>query len=59
MLIGVPRETAPGERRVAMVPDVVKRLTSKGIEVVIEGGAGQGALIPDALFEEALSLIHI
>ena len=53
MLIGVPKETAPGERRVAMVPDVVKRLEGKGVEVVIEAGAGQGALIPDAAFEEA------
>ena len=53
MLIGVPKETAPGERRVAMVPDVVKRLADKDVEVVVEAGAGEGALIPDALFEEA------
>jgi NAD(P) transhydrogenase subunit alpha len=49
MLIGVPKETSPGERRVAMVPDVVKRLAGKGVEVVV----GEGALMPDALFEEA------
>src|ERR671928_1811863 len=53
MVVGVPKETADGERRVAMVPDVVKRLGAKDVEVVVESGAGEGALIPDALFEEA------
>jgi NAD(P) transhydrogenase subunit alpha len=53
MVVGVPKETAPGERRVAMVPDVVKRLAAKSVEVVVEPGAGEAALIPDALFEEA------
>src|SRR5215212_2759601 len=53
MVVGVPKESAPGERRVAMVPDVVKRLAAKDVEVVVESGAGEAALIPDALFEEA------
>src|SRR4051795_12044926 len=53
MVVGVPKETADGERRVAMVPDVVKRLGAKDVEVVVEPGAGEAALIPDALFEEA------
>src|SRR4051794_19721467 len=53
MVVGVPKETADGERRVAMVPDVVKRLQAKDVEVVIESGAGEAALIPDSLFEEA------
>jgi NAD(P) transhydrogenase subunit alpha len=53
MLVGVPKETAGGERRVAMVPDVVKRLGAKDVEVVVESGAGEAALIPDELFEEA------
>jgi H+-translocating NAD(P) transhydrogenase subunit alpha len=53
MVVGVPRERATGERRVAMVPDVVKRLGAKDVEVVVESGAGEPALIPDALFEEA------
>jgi H+-translocating NAD(P) transhydrogenase subunit alpha len=53
MKVGVPRESAAGERRVALVPDVVKRLGGKGVEVVVESGAGEAALIPDALFEEA------
>jgi NAD(P) transhydrogenase subunit alpha len=53
MRVGVPKETTPGERRVALVPDVVRRLGTKGVEVVIESGAGAQALIPDALFEQA------
>jgi NAD(P) transhydrogenase subunit alpha len=53
MVVGVPKETAPGERRVALVPEVVKRLRSKDIDVVVEAGAGERALIPDAVFEEA------
>ncbi len=53
MKIGVPKETAEGERRVALVPDVAKKLIGKGLEVVVERGAGAGALIPDELFEEA------
>jgi len=53
MHIGVPKETAAGERRVAMVPDVVKRLVGKGHEITVESGAGDAALVPDALFTEA------
>jgi len=53
MVVGVPKESADGERRVAMVPDVVKRLGAKDVEVVVESGAGEAALIPDELFEEA------
>ena len=51
--IAVPNEGRDGERRVALVPDVIKRLSGKGHEVVVESGAGEGARIPDALFEEA------
>src|SRR4051794_23370252 len=50
--IGVPKESAPGERRVALVPDVVRRL-GDAVEVVVEPGAGAGALIPDELYEAA------
>jgi len=53
MRIAVPKETAAGERRVALVPDVVRRLTGSGHDVVVEAAAGQAAMIPDALFEEA------
>ncbi|WP_397547532.1 Re/Si-specific NAD(P)(+) transhydrogenase subunit alpha [Rhodothermus marinus] len=51
--IGVPAETAVGERRVALVPDVVKRLTQQGMSVRVEQGAGAGAFITDAEFEAA------
>jgi H+-translocating NAD(P) transhydrogenase subunit alpha len=55
MRIGVPKETAAGERRVALVPEVVRKLAGgeAGLEVVVERGAGGGALIPDAQYEEA------
>jgi NAD(P) transhydrogenase subunit alpha len=53
MRIGVPKETAEGERRVALVPEVVGKLTGRGLEVVVQRGAGDGALIPDSAFEEA------
>jgi H+-translocating NAD(P) transhydrogenase subunit alpha len=53
MQIGVPKESAAGERRVALVPDVVRKLTGRDLEVLVECGAGAGALIPDSQFEEA------
>jgi NAD(P) transhydrogenase subunit alpha len=53
MRVAVPRETAPGERRVALVPDVVARLVQSGFEVAIETGAGDAAGLPDAQFSEA------
>lgn len=43
MIVGVPRETFPGERRVAMVPAVIPSLTKAGLEVVVEAGAGAAA----------------
>ncbi|HVV22917.1 MAG TPA: Re/Si-specific NAD(P)(+) transhydrogenase subunit alpha [Pseudonocardiaceae bacterium] len=52
-VVGVPRETASGERRVALVPKVVERMRSIGLEVVVEAGAGLGALIPDQEYEQA------
>jgi len=51
--IGVPKETAPRERRVAIVPDVVKRLRAAEHDVVVEPGAGVTAGAPDAAYEEA------
>jgi H+-translocating NAD(P) transhydrogenase subunit alpha len=55
MQIGVPKETADGEHRVALVPEVVGKLArgEGGLQVVVERGAGAGALIPDAQYEEA------
>jgi H+-translocating NAD(P) transhydrogenase subunit alpha len=52
MKIGVPRETAPGERRVALVPEIVARLASGGFDVVVEQGAGEAASFLDAAFTE-------
>jgi H+-translocating NAD(P) transhydrogenase subunit alpha len=71
MQIGVPKETAEGERRVALVPDTVRKLSGAAgggaggdgggaggdgggsVEVIVQAGAGAGALIPDAPYEEA------
>jgi len=53
MRIGVPKETAAGERRVALVPEVVRKLAGGGHEVVVEAGAGEQALLPDALYTDA------
>ncbi|MDX6674867.1 MAG: H+-translocating transhydrogenase subunit alpha [Solirubrobacteraceae bacterium] len=53
MKIAVPKETAAGERRVALVPDVVRKLTGSDHEVVVQAGAGEAAMIPDSLYEEA------
>ena len=53
MQIGVPKESVAGERRVALVPEVVRKLTGQGHEVVVELGAGAAAMIPDGQFEEA------
>jgi NAD(P) transhydrogenase subunit alpha len=49
----VPRETAADERRVALVPDAVKRLAESGIDVVFEEGAGFAASYPDDVYREA------
>ncbi|HEY6104404.1 MAG TPA: NAD(P)(+) transhydrogenase (Re/Si-specific) subunit alpha, partial [Anaeromyxobacteraceae bacterium] len=53
MRIGVPLETAPRERRVALVPDSVARLRKAGLEVVVERGAGLAAGFADAAYEKA------
>ena len=53
MVVGVATESADGERRVALVPEVVKRLQAKSVEVVVEAGAGERALIPDTLYTDA------
>ncbi len=51
MIIGVPKETYPGETRVALVPSVLKPLTTAKVEIVVEAGAGEAAGYPDAAFE--------
>ena len=51
--IGVVRERAAGERRVALVPDSVRRLAPEGFEIVVERGAGEAACFPDDLYADA------
>jgi H+-translocating NAD(P) transhydrogenase subunit alpha len=53
MKVGVPRETAPGERRVALVPEIVSRLSSTGFEVIVEQSAGAAASFTDEAFRDA------
>ncbi|MBD0290047.1 MAG: Re/Si-specific NAD(P)(+) transhydrogenase subunit alpha [Thermoleophilia bacterium] len=53
MRIGVARERAEGERRVALVPDTVARLVREGIDLLVEAGAGLGASFPDREYAEA------
>ncbi len=52
MRVGVPKETSAGEHRVALVPEVVGKLKAKGLDVVVQSGAGADALLPDAAFAE-------
>lgn len=52
MIIGVPKETFPGERRVALIPAALPSLTKAHIQVVIERGAGAEAGFPDAEYEQ-------
>jgi H+-translocating NAD(P) transhydrogenase subunit alpha len=53
MKAAVVKETAPGERRVALVPEGVGKLVAAGIEVLVERGAGDGAWFPDAAYAAA------
>jgi NAD(P) transhydrogenase subunit alpha len=52
MIVSVPKETAPGERRVALVPDLVPKLIKAGLEVVVQTGAGAAAGFLDAAYRE-------
>jgi NAD/NADP transhydrogenase alpha subunit len=51
MNVSVPKETASGERRVALVPEVVARLAKGGVSVTVERGAGESAHQPDNAYE--------
>jgi NAD(P) transhydrogenase subunit alpha len=53
MKLGVPNQAAAGETRVATVPDVVRRLSKRGVEVLVESGAGERAHVSDGEFQEA------
>jgi len=50
MIVGVPKELAPGERRVALVPELVARLTKAGLGVIVESGAGAAAGFLDSSY---------
>jgi NAD(P) transhydrogenase subunit alpha len=51
--VGVVKEVAPGERRVALTPDALVKLTDAGLEVLVEAGAGSAAWFPDERYEQA------
>nr|WP_278258380.1 hypothetical protein [Nocardioides convexus] len=53
MLIGIPRESKPGETLVAATAKTVSQLTNLGYDVVVESGAGEAADQPDAVFTDA------
>jgi len=53
MRIGVPKENAAGEHRVALVPEVVAKLKGRGIDVLVQKGAGEGAMLTDDAFISA------
>jgi NAD(P) transhydrogenase subunit alpha len=53
LTIGVPKETIEGERRVALVPEAVKRYVAAGVSVLVETGAGEGSFIADASYADA------
>lgn len=53
MKVGVVKESAPGETRVAVVPDTLRRLAGDGVEALVEAGAGETATFADAAYEDA------
>jgi len=52
MRVGIAKESRPGERRVAMVPDTLARMAKSGLEFLVEHGAGAGSWFDDASFEK-------
>ena len=59
MKISIPKERRPDEFRVAASPDTVKKFIALGFDVVVEGGAGAGAAIPDSAFADAGAAIAV
>src|SRR6266536_1413280 len=53
MRVAVPAETRPDERRVALVPEVIGRLTAAGYAVTVQAGAGRGAFLADQDYRDA------
>lgn len=52
MIVGVPKETIPGEQRVALVPELVPKLTKAGLDVIVQPGAGAAAGFLDPAYVE-------
>src|SRR5262249_1061373 len=52
MIVGIPKETVPNERRAALVPDLVPKLVKAGLDVVVESGAGMAAGFPDPAYRD-------
>src|SRR6202012_6163918 len=57
MKVAVVKEDAPGERRVALVPETVPKLMAAGVDVLVEKGAGEAAWYPDTAYAEAGAVI--
>src|SRR5438270_6188202 len=55
--VATPKETADGERRVALIPDTAAKLAGAGLQVAVEAGAGQAAFITDAMYEQAKATV--
>jgi len=55
--VATPKETADGERRVALVPDTATKLAGAGLQVAVQAGAGAAAFITDAMYEQAKATI--
>ncbi|MBN2583881.1 MAG: NAD(P) transhydrogenase subunit alpha [Planctomycetes bacterium] len=53
MIVGVPKEIMPGERRVAVTPDTCRKLCGKGMKVLVQAGAGEGAFLRDEDYASA------
>ena len=49
--VAVPKEIYPGERRVALIPEVIRKMAKLDIEVLLESGAGDAAHYPDPVFD--------
>ncbi|MBI4208632.1 MAG: Re/Si-specific NAD(P)(+) transhydrogenase subunit alpha [Deltaproteobacteria bacterium] len=58
MTIAVPREIAAQEKRVSATPETVKKMASKGLQVKVQSGAGEGSFISDAAFQQAGALLE-
>jgi NAD/NADP transhydrogenase alpha subunit len=52
MIISIPKETIPGERRVALLPELVSRLTQSRMDVLVQQGAGAAAGFPESAYLE-------